>query len=125
MEKNTPSRMTTIRNTLISCRFPRINSNSPSSFFAKLAFQFFSSQMIESLAHRREYIDGQREHNRRVFFRADFDQRLQVAQLDGRGLLLDQRGRHAQLLSSHVLAFGVNNFRASLAFGFGLLADGA
>ena len=36
MEKNTPSRITTIRNTLISCRFPRTNSNSPSSFLAKM-----------------------------------------------------------------------------------------
>ena len=36
MEKNTPSRITTIRKTLISCRFPRTNSNSPSSFLAKM-----------------------------------------------------------------------------------------
>jgi len=36
IENNTASRITTIRNTLISCRFPSTNSNSPSSFLAKL-----------------------------------------------------------------------------------------
>lgn len=36
MEKNTPKRTTTIRKTLMSCRFPRINSNSPSSLLAKI-----------------------------------------------------------------------------------------
>ncbi len=36
IENNTASRITTIRNTLMSCRFPSTNSNSPSSFLAKL-----------------------------------------------------------------------------------------
>ncbi len=36
IENNTASRITTIRNTLMSCRFPRTSSNSPSSFLAKL-----------------------------------------------------------------------------------------
>ena len=42
MEKNTPSKTTTITNTLMSWRFPSTSSNSPSSFFGKLdlAFQF-------------------------------------------------------------------------------------
>jgi hypothetical protein len=35
IENNTASRITTIRNTLMSCRFPSTNSNSPSSFLAK------------------------------------------------------------------------------------------
>ena len=36
IEKNTPSKITTIRNTLINWRFPSTNSNSPSSFFGKM-----------------------------------------------------------------------------------------
>ena len=35
IENSTASRITTIRNTLISCRLPSTNSNSPSSFLAK------------------------------------------------------------------------------------------
>jgi hypothetical protein len=36
IENNTANRITTIRNTLMSCLFPSTNSNSPSSFLAKL-----------------------------------------------------------------------------------------
>jgi hypothetical protein len=66
MEKNTPSRMTTIRKTLMSCRLPSMYSNSPSSFFAKpiqpsyfvpasvrggaATFLFCASQLVENPA---------------------------------------------------------------------------
>ena len=51
MEKNTPSKTTTIRNTLINWRFPRTNSNSPSSFFGNdLAFLFLRRDLIEHSA---------------------------------------------------------------------------
>jgi len=36
--KNTPSSTTTMKNTLKSCLFPRINSNSPSSFLGMASF---------------------------------------------------------------------------------------
>ena len=37
MTKNTPKSITTMKNTLKSWRFPRINSNSPSSFLGTLS----------------------------------------------------------------------------------------
>ena len=46
MEKNTPSRITTIRNTLINWRFPSTNSNSPSSFFGKMILAFLSLRYV-------------------------------------------------------------------------------
>ena len=61
-----------------------------------------------------------------VFFSvADFHQRLQIAQLDRRGLLLDHLRRHGQLFGGRVLAFGMDDLGAPLAFRLGLPRDGA
>ncbi len=62
----------------------------------RLAFQFLlPCQIIQSLAQRREYIDGQGEDNRCVLVGADLDQCLQIAKRERGGLFLNHFGGHA------------------------------
>src|SRR6266571_7873594 len=61
-----------------------------------------------------EEVNGDREDRRRVLLGGDLGHRLQIAQLDGRGLGTDDAGRHRQLLGSLQLAFGVDDLGAPL-----------
>src|SRR5687768_18447594 len=69
-------------------------------------------------------IDGKREDDGGVFFRADFGQRLQIAKLDAERILVDDRRRLSELLAGLQLALGVDHLRALLAFGLGLAGHG-
>src|SRR5579871_6448103 len=140
-----------MKNTLNSWRFPRINSNSPSSLLATVRLSFTlrlslwiartgrarqargvawadrlgSSHILQYASQIREYIHGKRENNCRVLFRADFDQRLQVAELDGRGLTGHCFGGSLEVDRGFGFAFRVDDLCAALAFRLRLAGDGA
>src|SRR5580658_3823248 len=73
----------------------------------------------------RNDIHRQREHDRRVLLDADLRQRLQIAKLDGRRLLLQNLRRIRQFCRGFKLALGVNNLGPALALCLRLLGDGA
>ena len=60
-----------------------------------------------------------------LFSDADLGQGLQVAELQGRGLLLDHLGRLGQLAGGLELALGVDDLGPPLALGLGLPGHGA
>ena len=72
---------------------------------------------------RLEHVHRQREDDRRVLVAADFEQRLQVAQLQGGRVGADDVGRVGELLRRLVLALGVDDLGAPLALGLGLAGD--
>ena len=68
---------------------------------------------------------GQREHDGRIFFDADFGQRLQVAELNRGGLRFEHLRGLGQLRRRLRFALRVNHLGAALAFRLRLPADGA
>src|SRR5208337_2438719 len=64
------------------------------------------------------------ENNRCVLFDTYLGKGLEVAQLDGRGLRLENLGGIGQLLRGFELALCVNDLGAALTFGFGLFGNG-
>ena len=80
---------------------------------------------IQRLRHGSDQINRQWKDNGRVVLGSDLHQGLQVTQLDRRRLLLDDCGGHRQFLRGQVFTLGMDDFRATLAFGFGLAGDGA
>src|SRR5579871_3763812 len=74
----------------------------------------------ERCAKSSEEINRQREHDGRVLFDADLDQRLQIPQGDRDRFAVEHRRRLCQLRRRLELAFRRNDLRASLAFSLGL-----
>src|SRR5713226_5862118 len=121
MVKNTPKRITMMKNPLSSCRLPSTSSYSPSVLLINVNLRsaqlclasgfglFLAGETRQRALHRRKYIDRQRENNGGVFFCADLDQCLQIAQLDGGRLLLHHRRRLCQLIRRREFTFGVND----------------
>src|SRR5260221_447845 len=70
-------------------------------------------------------IDGQRKHNGCVLLNSYFGKSLQITELDGGALRLENLGSFGQFRGGLELAVRVNNFCAPLAFGFSLTGDGA
>src|ERR1700687_450893 len=70
-------------------------------------------------------IDGQRKHNGCVLLNTYLGEGLQITELDGGALRLENLGGFSQFRGSLELAIRVDNFCAALAFGFGLAGDGA
>ena len=62
-------------------------------------------------------IDREREDDRRILLRTDFNQSLKIPQLQGRRFLLNDLGRRRQPVGRGELAFGVDDLRAPLASG--------
>src|ERR1051326_6504543 len=103
---------------LNSWRLPTTSSNSPVSLFL-MDERLFLACFFERAAQTCNYIDWEREHDGSIFFRADLYQSLQISELHPHPLFLDPLRRHAQLLCRGVFAFGMDNFGAPLALGFG------
>src|ERR1700683_2915121 len=129
MTKNTPSSTTTTKNMLSNCLFPSTNSNSPSSFLGNLSVLGGSrrgaSESVEYPSYRREYIHRKREYNCRILFGADFDQRLQITQLDGDGLVGHGLRGACQGFCGGGFTFRINDCDAAIALGVGVAGEGA
>src|SRR3984893_17511511 len=69
-------------------------------------------------------VHGQWKYYGGVLLHPDFRHCLEVAKLDGCGLLFEDGGRFGELRRSLELSFGVDDFCATLAFGFRPPRDG-
>src|SRR4051794_33546061 len=76
--------------------------------------------LLRDLEQGLDEVHGQREDDRRVLVDADLAQRLQVAQLQRRGILGNHVGGLAEPRRGLELALGVDDLRAPLALGLRL-----
>ncbi len=79
--------------------------------------------VVGAADERLEHVHRQREDDRRVLVAADFQQRLQVAQLQRGRVGADDVGRVGELLRRLELALGVDDLGPPLALGLGLAGD--
>ena len=81
--------------------------------------------VLEGLHERLDQVDGHRQDDGRVLVGPDLEQRLQVAQLQRRGVAAHDLGGVEQALGGLELALGVDDLGAALALGLGLAGHGA
>ena len=81
--------------------------------------------VVGAADERLEHVHRQREDDGGVLVAADFQQRLQVAQLQRGGVGADDVGRVGELLRRLELALGVDDLGPPLALGLGLAGDRA
>ena len=62
-------------------------------------------------------IDGNGENRGGIFIRRDFDERLEIVQLQCDGIPIDHVGRIGEALGGFEFAFSVNDLRAPLPLG--------
>lgn len=73
---------------------------------------------------RGDRIDGNGENRSGIFFRRDFDERLEIAQLQCGGVSADHVGRISEALGGFEFFLRVNDLRATFALRFRLTRDG-
>src|SRR5271165_6450183 len=133
MEKNTPQRATRIKNNPTKRPAPNVisvSSEAIASSTSLLSLCLFVLRDLGCVAPHQLLESGQqvhrnREDDSRVLLHADLGQSLQVPQLNTGRLGGQQVGRVNQALRRCKLALSMDDLRALLAFGFGLLGHGA
>ena len=130
MENATANSRTTMKKPLSSCRLPTNSSNSPVSLFL-MAYGFAAPASppvpTRSRARPKDAIISSGSGNTMVvFFSAPISTSVcRYRNWMRRRLLLDHFRGHGQLFGRRVLAFGMDDLGAPLAFGLGLARDGA